>query len=200
VGVQCGIYKGAYNVSTISHLNLLPLPPVPGAVSMGIIFAFACTYTQYSSSYPLSLSSPTSHWCQHRPPQPALWFCRRNKIKDKKKNRHFCWFEIKIATQGVSLWYFHAYIIYLLKPHLVHLLQYSSLLLSPLPMVAPASWRFLYSFLTENTSTTFKFFVSFPSSTPPLNVTSVTYYCCICFRSIIHIQERTCSYWPSESG
>jgi hypothetical protein len=40
----------------------------------------------------------------------VLWFCRREKIK--RKARHFCLFEIKVATQGVSLWYFHVNMFY----------------------------------------------------------------------------------------
>jgi hypothetical protein len=36
---------------------------------------------------------------------PVLQFCRRENIKGK--TWHFCLFEIKVATQGVLLWYFH---------------------------------------------------------------------------------------------
>jgi hypothetical protein len=34
---------------------------------------------------------------------PVLWFCRR------KKKWHFYLLEIKVATLGISLWYFHVY-------------------------------------------------------------------------------------------
>jgi hypothetical protein len=38
---------------------------------------------------------------------PVLWFGKGEKIK--RKTCHFWLFEIKVATQGVSLWYFHVY-------------------------------------------------------------------------------------------
>jgi hypothetical protein len=41
---------------------------------------------------------------------PVLQFCRRKKIK--QKTWHFSLFEIKVAIQGVSLWYFHVYMYY----------------------------------------------------------------------------------------
>jgi hypothetical protein len=58
-----------------------------------------------SPSYTLSSQLPPSYWYQ-LPRQdlfylPVLHFCKRK--------WHFCLF--KIGTQGVSLWYFHAYII-----------------------------------------------------------------------------------------
>jgi hypothetical protein len=50
----------------------------------------------------------------------------------------------------------------ILQPKLVHVYQTSSLLPSPLPMVASASLRLLYSFLYSGQSATFKFLVFFP--------------------------------------
>jgi hypothetical protein len=50
-------------------------------------------------------------------------------------------FEIKVAIQGVSLWYFHVYMCY------PYLLLLSAFYFSPFLMVASASLRFLYSFL-----------------------------------------------------
>jgi hypothetical protein len=51
---------------------------------------------------------------------------------------------VKIATQGVSLCYFHAYMYY--NPNLFISISLLHLII-PLPMVAPASLRLLYSFL-----------------------------------------------------
>jgi hypothetical protein len=50
---------------------------------------------------------------------PVLQFCRREKRKQNKTKKpwHFSLFEMKVATQGVFLWYFHVY-----KPQLVYLL------------------------------------------------------------------------------
>jgi hypothetical protein len=121
VGVQCGIYKGSYNVSNISYLNSLPplisfilYPPVPGIVSAGIILAYAymCTHILYDIHPPIpftchllpliSINSTPS------PAGPVLPSCslilqEKKKIKDKKKNMNFFLFELKIATQRISL-------------------------------------------------------------------------------------------------
>jgi hypothetical protein len=72
-------------------------------------------FTPYPSSYPLSPSPPTSQWCQPFPlgkMYPTLLFS--NFVEEKREKRkcktwHFSLFEIKVATQGVALWYFYVY-------------------------------------------------------------------------------------------
>jgi hypothetical protein len=86
--------------------------------------------------------------------------------------------------------------IYVLQPKLVHLYQSSSLLPSPLPMLASASLRLLYSLLFSkhiNHIQVFGFLsLPYPYHTrPPLSVTCVQYHNCICFRSIIGIWGKT---------
>jgi hypothetical protein len=68
-------------------------------------------FVSYSPSYSLFQPPPHSHWYlpsgQELINLPILWFCRR-----KKKNIlkwRFSLFQIKVVTQGVSLWYFHEY-------------------------------------------------------------------------------------------
>jgi hypothetical protein len=68
---------------------------------------------------------------------------------------------------------------YVLQPQLVHLFQYSALLSSPLVMVAPASLRFLYSFLHSEHIKQIQIFsfLPLPCSShvwPPLSVTCVS--------------------------
>jgi hypothetical protein len=95
---------------------LFPLPPILGMVSAGIIFAFTYMFTHFLYRiHPPTLFSPTPWY--HRvvdtlPPQdlfcpPVVWFCR---IKKKRRKKwYFYLFEIRVATQGVSLWYFHVF-------------------------------------------------------------------------------------------
>jgi hypothetical protein len=87
--VQWSIYKGFYNVSNISYLNLPPLllsfippPSVTGRVSTGIIFAF--TYMCIHYLYNPLPASGQKLFC---PPVPQ--YCRRKNIKDNKKNMEF---------------------------------------------------------------------------------------------------------------
>jgi hypothetical protein len=128
-----------------------PSPPIPGIVSASIIFAFTCLWTHFlhcihpSAGFPCHLSSPTG---ASPPPWagsicfPVLWFRRREKIK--RKTWHFCLFAIKAAIQGVFLWYFHVYVVYL---QLVYLLWLCTFYFSPFLKVVWSGLRFLESFL-----------------------------------------------------
>jgi hypothetical protein len=92
-----------------------PPPPIPGKVSAGTIVAFTYMCTHYlhwvltlfpfptTSSLPLV---PTSH--------SALLFSNfveEKRLKIKRKTC-FCYFEIRVATQGVSLCYVRAHMYY----------------------------------------------------------------------------------------
>jgi hypothetical protein len=56
----------------------------------------------------------------------------------------------------------------ILQPKLVHLCKTSSLFPSPLPMVTPASLRFLHSFLYSEHINLSQVFFSFPCPVPPV--------------------------------
>jgi hypothetical protein len=61
-------------------------------------------------SYRLSPPPLPSYWYQPPPLdriRSTLLFT--DFVEEKQKTQHFCLFEIKVATQGVSLWYFHVY-------------------------------------------------------------------------------------------
>jgi hypothetical protein len=123
VGVHCGIYKGSYNVSNRSHLNSSP-PPLsfvllsPASwntfsrchfwIYIHHVYTF---FALYSLSYLLSLSP-----CSLPLVPPTLG-----------RTCSVLLFKIKVATQGVSLWYFCVYMYY---NHLVYLLLFSSFHLS----------------------------------------------------------------------
>jgi hypothetical protein len=110
VGVHCGIF----NVSNISYLYRPPLSsdlPIPGLVSLGIIFAFTHMCTQYlhhihpPTPFPIIFSLllvPPPYTTTGSVLPSYFQFCRRKKTK-----LTFCLFKIKIATQGVFLWHFH---------------------------------------------------------------------------------------------
>jgi hypothetical protein len=116
--LQCSWSSILEFTTFIIFLYLLPL--IPGMVSTAIIFAFTYMCTHYfQCTHPLI---PFSH---HLSPLTGantlhpgkdlfcplvLQFCRRKKVKDKKKNMTFCLFKINISTQGVSLWCFHSYV------------------------------------------------------------------------------------------
>jgi hypothetical protein len=94
------LYKGSYNVSTISYLNsplplllFIPQLTIHGTFSTGIIFAKTCMRTHFfciivtllspfltTSPLPLvpTLSPEQDLFCP-----PVLRFCRRRKIKRK---------------------------------------------------------------------------------------------------------------------
>jgi hypothetical protein len=79
-------------------------------------------FASYSPSYLLSLLPSPFTLMPTLPPEqdlfqsPVLWFCRKERGKDKKENKwRFCSFEINVAIQGVFLWYFHIYLCYSLN-------------------------------------------------------------------------------------
>jgi hypothetical protein len=75
----------------------------------------------------------------------VLWLCWRENIRDNKKNTVFSliWDKDNYTERFLALFPGTC----VLKPILVHLYQTSSLLPSPLPIVASASLRLLYSLL-----------------------------------------------------
>jgi hypothetical protein len=177
--VHCGSYKVSYTVSNMSYLNppppLLPfIPCIPDSwnsfnryhlcnyIHMYTVFA------HYSLSYLLSLPPPPPTCAKSGKDlfcSPVLQFCRREKMK--RKTWHFCYFEIKIATQGVSLWYFHAYMCYTHNwfvstnyLHSTYSFSYGGF----------SQFRNLYIHsCIETISSIFKFLVSFFYPTPPVH-------------------------------
>jgi hypothetical protein len=146
---------------------------------------------------PLSLPPPPPTGATFPPPPllnmslpPVLRFYRRKNIKDKKRSMPFLLVWDKDSYTGSLLVLFPC--ICVLQPQLIHFFQSSSLLPSPLPIVAPASLRFLHSFLYSKHINHIQVFGFLPLSDPsfaqfPLNVTHVPSYYCICIRSVICI-------------
>jgi hypothetical protein len=82
VWVHCSIYQGSYNVSNISYMNspppLLPFIMISGSFNRYHLCIYIHVYTffaPYSSSYPLSLPPPPSHWYHRLPTGPVLCSC-----------------------------------------------------------------------------------------------------------------------------
>jgi hypothetical protein len=94
---------------------------------------------------PTSANLSSSHPGQNLLQPPIRWFSRRKNIKDKK--RHMVFFLVWDKESYTRRYLVLFPCIYLLQPQLVLLYQTSSFFPSPLPMVAPTSLRFLYSFL-----------------------------------------------------
>jgi hypothetical protein len=122
VGVHCGIYTGSYNVSNISYMNSPPqpfffIPLSPDSWNSFSRYHFlhllTCVHILLYHIHPPSPFPHTSLLLLVPDLQPwwylfypsILWFCRRKKRTDKTKNMTF-WLMIKVAKQGVSLWYF----------------------------------------------------------------------------------------------
>jgi hypothetical protein len=102
----------------LSYLNSSPLlfsfiPSSPNSWNSFNRYHF-CIYIHvysffslYSPSYPFSRSPcSASHWCQPST-MGTIWLQLFRRRKIKRKTWHFSLFEIKVATQGVCLWYFH---------------------------------------------------------------------------------------------
>jgi hypothetical protein len=148
VGVPCGIYQSSYNISYLKsplHPSPLLFPSIPGIVSTGInFFLFTYSYTQYL--YHIQLPTHFLHLLPPpigtNPPRqdlfcpPVLWFCKR-----KEKMTFF----FKATYTGSFLVALPC--TYVLYPHLVHLVYFSSFYLNPFLMVVWTSLKILYAFL-----------------------------------------------------
>jgi hypothetical protein len=119
-----------------------PPHPISGIVWTDIIFVFTCMSTHFLHCiyHLLSLAPLTGTklppWAGLVSPSSSPILQKKKEKRYKRKTWHFTLFEVKVATQGVS--------IYIWK--LAYLLWFSSFYLCPILMVASASLRFLYSF------------------------------------------------------
>jgi hypothetical protein len=104
---------------------------------------------------------------------PVLWFCRGKNIKDNKKNTAFLLVWDKDSYAGKFLVLLPCTCV--LQPTLVHLYQSSSLLPSPFPIAASASWTLLYLLLYSKHIKHIKFLVFFPFPIPPLHSLSLVW-------------------------
>jgi hypothetical protein len=113
VGVHCGIYK-SFMMSQIYHtwihpLHHSPLPPhLHSWNSFSIFIHVYIVFTLYSPSHTLSHLIPPSHQYQPSQAGPVLPSCSLILWTFLKWHLYL----FKIATQGVCLWHFHAYIYY----------------------------------------------------------------------------------------
>jgi hypothetical protein len=90
--------------------SLLPVlfffpSPTLGIVSAGIILhLYTCVHSfcMYSPSYLIFLPPPPSFSCQHSPGRTWYAFLFSDSVEEKRKKWHFCFFEIKVAAEGVS--------------------------------------------------------------------------------------------------
>jgi hypothetical protein len=138
VGAHCDIYKGSYNISNISHLNSPPpqLPFISSSNSWNIFNTYHfCMYIHvytsfalYSPSYllspplppPTGANPPSPHPGQNLFYSPVLRFCRRRKIKYKKKKHELLLVWDKGSYAGSSLVIFPY--IYVLSPLIIYIL------------------------------------------------------------------------------
>jgi hypothetical protein len=80
------------------------------------MYTFLC-HIHPPTPFPQYLSPPTGasppHW-QYLFHHPVLQFSRKKKEREKRKWKtwHFSLFEVKVATWGISLWYFYMYMYY----------------------------------------------------------------------------------------
>jgi hypothetical protein len=137
------------------HYTLSYPPPIPGIVSIGLIFPFTYMCTQYLHYIHPHTLSP--HFLppigSKYPTENCSTLCSLIFLKKKK------WLSFKIATHGVSLWHFYVYMYY--NPDC---LIYSIFLLSTL---VPSLWwfqqvkNFFFHSCIESTSAIFTFWPSF---------------------------------------
>jgi hypothetical protein len=97
-------------------------------------------FAPYSSSYPFP-----HHPSAHTSANPHCDFVEVKNVNDKMRNMAFLLVWYKDNYTGSFLVLFPC--MYVLQLQLIHLFQSSSLLPSPLPVVALASLKFRYSFL-----------------------------------------------------
>jgi hypothetical protein len=95
-------------IHLLHHSPFLETIPIPGIVSIGLIFFIFIheyiIFSLYLPSYTLPLYPLPSHWYQL---SERTCFTFMFSIFQK---RHFCLF--KIVIWGVSLWHFHVYMYY----------------------------------------------------------------------------------------
>jgi hypothetical protein len=115
-----------------------------------------------------TLHSPPHHLKAENVPPSCYSILLKKNIKDNKKIMAFLLVWDKDCYTGRFFMLFPC--IWVLKPKLVHLYQTSSLLPSPLPIMASASLRLLYLFLSVRKPTTFKFLVFSPFPIPPVHI------------------------------
>jgi hypothetical protein len=128
--------------------------------------------------YPPLTLFPHSQASRENPFHPlVLQFCWRENIRDNKKDIAFLlvWDNDSYTERFLALFPCTS----VLQPTLVHLYQTSSLLPSPLPIVASASLKLLYSLIYSghiNTSFRFSSFSLFlPCVCSPLSVWPVSH-------------------------
>jgi hypothetical protein len=173
---------------------LYPPNPITGIVLAGLIFPFTHMCTQYL----YHIHTPT-HFSPSPPPAliPTTYqdqFCPS--IFWSWKKSHFSLFII--AIQVVSGSFLVAFpCIYALLPKLVHLLYFSSFFFSLLLIVVSTGLESLYSFMYReyinniHLLTSFFFYLLF-------SVSCFSKSCCTCIRSVLHIWQKMCRFWPSE--
>jgi hypothetical protein len=140
---------------------------IPGWAST-VIILHLLTYV-----YIVWATANTPHPRQNLFYLPVLQFCRRKNIKDNKKNMAFLLVWDRELFREIP---FLAYYVFQLE--LVHLYQTSSLLPSPLPIMASASLRLLYLLLYSGHINHIQvlYFLPLPYSPcvqPPLSMTHV---------------------------
>jgi hypothetical protein len=153
----------------------------------------------YTSLVPPPLKTPPSRQNLFR---PLLWFCWRENIRDNKKDITFLliWDKESYIERFLALLPCTC----VLQPKLIHL--YSLLLPGPLPIVAAANLRLLYSLLNRKHINhiqilAFLFFPYFSHSWSllsvwPMSHTNFTHL----FGLLIYIWRRTWDFWSSELG
>jgi hypothetical protein len=177
-------------IHPLHHSPLPLLPPIHEIVSRGIIFCIymyvynflACIHPPipFPTTSPLPMVPTIPSWAG---PLLSSYFLisqkrKEKRVKKKRKTWHFCLFEIKVAIQGASLWYFHIYMCYtpnwFISSNFLH-----SALLTFLQWFQLVYLRFLYSFLCREHITHVQLlsFLLLPysfSAWPPLSVASVS--------------------------
>jgi hypothetical protein len=142
-------------------LSFIPIPPIPGIISTGLIFSFSYLRTQFfhhthpCSAFPYVLPPLTGTNLQTGPIllySPLL--LKRDIVL------------FKITIHGGSLWHFNEYVYYSMNwfiPSIFLLLHYSP------SMMISTSLKILYSFLCRKYINHIHFFISFFYSPPPVS-------------------------------
>jgi hypothetical protein len=146
LGVHGDIYKSPYTISQLNSLpslySFIPLTPIPGIVSTGLIFPFHTWVHSFSTTFTILLPFLISPPPLYQSPGQDLFYLLVLCFWRKKKKKHFCLFKLlyRVFHCDISIYMYY-------NPNWLVPRYFSSFNLSPLLMAISTGLNILHSLL-----------------------------------------------------